>query len=241
MTSKLCAVAGFAALGLLAAPILTPSAWGQAQGSRQTPPPAVSQNVAPPPAKPTPPKAAPPKPATPKPAPAPIARPAPKPAAPTVTPVARPAPRPAPTPVTPTVQPTPRPPTIATTPIIAVAPGQSPVAGCTRPGQPAVPAQAAGVSLTQLDATRTAAISYFAAADAYRGCLDRFIEAERDKMFKNNTAETPELKRAAYEHSGFSEEKGRVYEAVTLFCYDWQSANQREVPGGCQLPWNPGG
>ena len=244
------AAAGVAALGLIAAPFVSPAAWGQAQGSRQTTPPLVSQPVAPPPAKLAPPKPAPPKaaPIPAKSAPAPIARPAPKPAAPVTTPVARPAPRPVTPPVvTPTVQPTPRPPTIATTPIIATppiiatAPSQSPVAGCTGPGQPAVPAQTADVSLGQMDATRTAAIAYFAAADAYRGCLDRFIEAERDKMFKSNTAETPELKRAAYEHNGFSEEKGRVYEAFTLFCYNWQSTNQREYPGGCQLLRNPGG
>jgi hypothetical protein len=228
------AVAGVAILMLLAAPI-GESAWGQAQGSRQSPPATIS----PPPPATT--KPAPPKPAQ----PLPVSRPAPKPQPPVATPVVRPAPRP-PSPVTaptaaPAPQPAPRPAPIPMTPVAATGPRQSPVIGCSRPGQPAMPEQAAGISLTQMDATRTAAVAYFAAADRYRACLDRFIEAERDKMFKNNTSETPELKRAAYEHSGFSEEKGRVYEAFTLFCYNWQSTNQREYPGGCQLPWNPGG
>lgn len=233
MKSSLRGAVGAVVLGLLAVPLASSPALGQAQGAKQTPP--VYVEPAPPPAAAKPkPKPKPPKPATAAPTAAkqqppatvPAVRPAPRPATPAPIPAAQPAPRPAPSPAM---------------PIAATAPGQSPVVGCARPGQPAVPAQAAGVSLPQLDAARTAAVSYFAAADTYRACLDRFIEAERDKMFKNNTAETPELKRAANEHNGFSEEKGRVYEAFTLFCYNWQATNQREYPAGCQLPWNPGG
>jgi hypothetical protein len=234
-------------LCIVFAPLALEAAWGQAQGSRpSTPPPIVQpppQPARPPvaakPAQPVP--VARPKPVPLKPAPAPIVRPAPRPTPPPATaPVVRPLPQTPPA-TTPVAQPRPAP-AVPAAPVIAPSPtGPSPVVGCTRPRQPAIPSQTVGFTVNQMDVVRTDAVSYFSAADNYRACLDRFIEAERDKMFKNNTAETPELKRAAYEHSGFSEEKGKVYEAFTLFCYGWQSTNMREYPSGCQLPWNPGG
>lgn len=156
--------------------------------------------------------------------PRPAAKPAAKPAAPVVRPSPLPQPRQA----------------AAASPVARAVPAQaapSRAFGCDRPGRPALPSDQA--SQGQIDQSRSATLDYFRNADAYRACLDRFITAERDKMFRDNTPETPELKAAAGEHSGVSQEKAAVFERFVLLCYAWEDRNRRPYPSGCSLPANP--
>lgn len=226
--------AAFAAFGLTAAAIAA---------SAQSGAPVVITPGQTPPRAPTPPK---PPQAAPRPAttPAPIVRPTtpprpvvqtpPRAATPSTPVAAQPRPQPVVTP--------PRPPQPAA-PVIRANLRQAPQeAGCgaaPSPVRPAVPGGA--MSGGQISDYRTQTTSYLRNADKYRSCLNGYLTAERDKMFRTNGEETPQMKAASYAHSDVSAQKADVYETYISTCIDYvvNRAPNTSVAEFCTMQANP--